>query len=172
MSYFNSVANINQPKIRYNNYRNIVQPQFTGNNEGDKNIKELSNVTNDVSVKVPITYTKQGEQKLPYGLNAHFYKLSNGQKVVILPKEGPTVIRSYVNTGSLNEPDNIRGISHYIEHNLFNGSEGLEAGEFFKTTDNIGAETNASTGLAETNYFIASNLLNDTDLEQEIKIHA
>lgn len=148
-------------------------PLFTANNEDDsKRITELQNTINDSSVKVPLSYVKTGVQDLPYGLKAHFYKLSNGQKVVILPKEGKTVLRSYVNTGSLNEPDNIRGISHYIEHNLFNGSDGLEAGEFFNATDKIGADTNASTGMAETNYFISSHLLNEGDLENEIKIHA
>ena len=36
----------------------------------------------------------------------------------------------------------------------------------------MGAYTNASTGFAETNYFISSNLLNQGDLENKIKIHA
>ena len=172
MTYINGITNNYNHKVRLENAKPKAQPNFCANNGQENQVNDLKDVTNDSAVRVPISYVKLGEQELPYGLNAHFYKLSNGQKVVILPKEGKTVLRSYVNTGSLNEPDNIRGISHYIEHNLFNGSEGLEAGEFFKTTDKIGAETNASTGLAETNYFIASNLLNDTDLEQEIKIHA
>ena len=140
--------------------------------ENDAQITELSNAMNESGIKVPLSYVKLDEKDLPYGLKAHFYKLSNGQKVVILPKEGPTVLKSYVNTGSLNEPDNIRGISHYIEHNLFNGSEGLGEGEFFATAEKMGAETNASTGLAETNYFISSNLLDDSDFENQIKIHA
>ncbi len=125
-----------------------------------------------VNIKVPMSYNKTGELKLPFDFTAHCYKLANGQKVVIIPKEGETVVKTYVNTGSMNEPDKLRGISHYIEHNLFNGSEGLEAGEFFKTVNKMGAETNASTGFAETNYYISSNLLNDNDLEKKIKIHA
>ena len=80
----------------------------------------------------------------------------DGQKVVIVPREGATVLKTYVNTGSMNEKDNIRGISHYLEHNFFNGSDGLEKGEFFKTVDKMGAYTNAATGMAETNYFIKS----------------
>lgn len=142
------------------------------NNLKRAQVSDISPALNDYGVKVPIPYSKMGEANLPYGLKAYFYKLSNGQRVVILPKEGETVLKTYVNTGSMNENDNIRGISHYIEHNLFNGSEGLEAGEFFRTTDQMGANTNASTGLAETNYFISSHLLNDGDLEKKIKIHA
>ena len=105
----------------------------------------------------------------PYDTKAYCYRLANGQKVIIVPQEGETVLRTYVNSGSMNEPDNLRGISHYIEHNLFNGSEGLEEGEFFKAVDKMGASTNASTGFAETNYYISSNLLNDNDLENKIK---
>ena len=137
-----------------------------------KEVKELQPVINHAAVKTPMSYTKISNITLPYGLKASCYKLANGQRVVIVPKEGETVLKTYVNTGSMNEPDRVRGISHYIEHNLFNGSDGLDAGEFFKTTDKMGADTNASTGLAETNYFISSHLLNDDDLEKKIKIHA
>ena len=140
--------------------------------EQKKEILQIPNVTNDSVVKVPMRYSKIGELDLPYKLKAYCYKLANGQRVIILPKEGETVLRTYVNTGSMNELDNIRGISHYIEHNLFNGSQGLKEGEFFATTNKMGASTNASTGFAETNYYISSNLLNDGDLEKKIKLHA
>lgn len=138
----------------------------------NKQVSELQSAINHAFVKTPMPYVKTGEILLPFDLKAECFKLASGQRVVILPKEGETVLKTYVNTGSMNETDNIRGISHYIEHNLFNGSNGLEAGEFFKTTDRMGAETNASTGLAETNYYIASHLLNDDDLESKIRIHA
>ena len=36
----------------------------------------------------------------------------------------------------------------------------------------MGAESNASTNMAKTDYYISSNLLNDGDLEDKIKIHA
>lgn len=128
--------------------------------------------TPDYTVKTPIKYQKMGEIKFPANTNATLYKLANGQRIVIIPREGKTVLKTYVNTGSMNEPDNLRGISHYIEHNLFNGSEGLDAGDFFKRVDKMGASTNASTGFSETNYFISSNLLNKNDLEEKIKLHA
>ena len=133
---------------------------------------ELQSVTPDYNVKVPIRYTSLGEQDLACSIKAHLYKLENGQRVVIIPKKGPTVVKTYVNVGSMNEPDKIRGMSHFIEHNLFNGSEGLEAGEFFATINKLGASTNASTGFAATDYYIQSNLLKKNDLETEIKIHA
>ena len=147
-------------------------PSFAAQLPAQQQAQELRAVQPDYNVKVPMKYQKTGELKLPFDYTAHFYKLANGQRVVIIPKEGETVLKTYVNTGSMNEPDHLRGISHYIEHNLFNGSEGLEAGEFFGTVNKMGADTNASTGFAETNYYISSNLLNDTDLEKKIKIHA
>ena len=157
-----------------NNYIKLGKPAFKGseNNQTNPQIKEVPNSQPDYAIKTPMAYTKTGEIDFPYDTKAYCYKLANGQKVVIVPQEGETVLKTYVNTGSMNEPDKIRGISHYIEHNLFNGSKGLEQGEFFKKVDKMGASTNASTGFAETNYFISSNLLNDGDLENKIKLHA
>ena len=134
--------------------------------------QDLQNITPDYNVKVPLKYVYLGTQELPESTTVHLYKLENGQKVAIVPKKGPTVVKTYVNVGSMNEPDRVRGISHFIEHNLFNGSEGLEAGEFFAAVNKMGANTNASTGFAATDYYIASNLLKKNDLETEIKIHA
>ena len=131
-----------------------------------------ANVTPSYNVKVPLKYTDLGTVALPESTTAHMYKLENGQRVAIIPKKGPTIVKTYVNVGSMNEPDRVRGISHFIEHNLFNGSNGLEAGEFFATVNKLGANTNASTGFAATDYYIQSNLLKKNDLETEIKIHA
>lgn len=137
-----------------------------------QNTQELSNVTPTYNVKKPLKYSSLGVEELPSNTKAHMYKLENGQRVVVIPKKGPTVVKTYVNVGSMNEPDRVRGISHFIEHNLFNGSEGLEAGEFFSKVNKLGANTNASTGFAATDYYIESNLLKKNDLETEVKIHA
>ncbi len=166
MVRINSINSVNN----YNTAQN--KPSFKANNATNPQIKELQDIKPDFAVKTPMSYSKTGEINFPYDTKAHCYKLANGQKVIIVPQEGETVLRTYVNTGSMNEPDNIRGISHYIEHNLFNGSEGLQEGDFFKQVDKMGASTNASTGFAETNYYISSNLLNEGDLENKIKLHA
>ena len=135
-------------------------------------VNEISNFTADYNVNKPMPYQKIEDIKLPNNLTAHYYKLGNGQKVVIIPKDGTTVIRSYVNTGALNEPDKVRGISHYIEHNLFNGSEALGDKDYFEEVHKMGAYTNASTNLSVTDYEIDSNLLEDSDFENQIKLHA
>lgn len=126
-----------------------------------------------INIKTPISYNKIGDIKIPdYEEPAQVYKLANGQKIVILPKEGPAVVETYFNVGSMNEPDHLRGISHYIEHNLFNGSENLAPGEFFERVSQLGSNTNASTGYNQTNYYIKSQLLKPNSLEEIIKIHA
>lgn len=170
--------NINPIQISFKS--NVIIPKTLQNNSvtdpiqqnKQSQVEQLPSVTPDYNVKTPLKYTYIGEEPLPNSLNATIYKLENGQRVVIVPKKGPTVIKTYVNVGSMNEPDRVRGISHYIEHNLFNGSDGLGAGEFFDTVNKLGASTNASTGFAATDYYIESNLLKKNDLETEVKIHA
>lgn len=141
-------------------------------NPTDSSVKEIPNVTPDYNVSAPMPYQFVEDIKLSDDLTAKSYKLANGQKVVIVPKDGTTVVKSYVNTGSMNEPDNLRGISHYIEHNLFNGSEALGDDVFFDEVNKMGAGTNASTSFSVTDYYISSNLLDDKDLETKIKLHA
>lgn len=164
---------------------NPIQPSFKSNVEIAQSPQAATVVTNPAvqnssvpatassyNVQVPLKYTALGVETLPYGLKAYLYKLENGQRVVIVPKEGSTIVKTYVNTGSMNEPDKVRGISHFIEHNLFNGSENLKPGEFFEQVNKMGASTNASTGFAATDYYISSHLLKKNDLEKQIKIHA
>lgn len=126
-----------------------------------------------VNSNLPVSYTKISDISIP-GLEnkASLFRLSNGQKVVILPKEGPTYIRTSFNTGSFNEPDNLRGISHFIEHNLFNGSKDLAPGEYDKRLAKLGGYTNAYTNTNETQYYLSLQLLDDSYLEEAIKLNA
>ncbi len=126
-----------------------------------------------IGVKTPVSYKKITEIPIPECKTpAVLYKLATGQKVVILPKDGPAVVRTFFNVGSMNEPEHLRGISHYIEHNLFNGTDNLGPGEFFQKVSDLGAATNAMTGYNQTNYYIKSQLLKDNSLEEIIKLHA
>lgn len=156
---------------------NSVKPAQTDNTRPQ--IMELSNVTPDFGVTVPQKYTKLGVKKLNNGLEVHMYKLANGHKVSIIPMEGsPAVVKNYVNVGSMNETANIKGISHFLEHMAFNGTNGenghikLEAGDSFKKIDELGGWANASTNYAITDYVNSTPLLNKKDLEQQIKIIA
>lgn len=126
-----------------------------------------------LNTSMPISYTKLGEIPIPgTENNASVFQLANGQRVIILPKKGPTQIKTTFNVGSLNETENIRGISHFIEHNLFNGSRGLAPKEYDKKVSNMGGYTNASTSFSKTDYYLTIQLLDNTFLEEGIKLNA
>jgi len=173
MNYINNyLQQVNRP-VSLDQSISAQKPQNVQSaSQEEKNVSEMPASVPDYNVQVPIAYSKAKDIKLSDDITAKCYKLANGQKVVILPKDGPTVLKTYVNTGSFNEPDNLRGISHYIEHNLFNGSEALGEEVFFDEINKLGAYTNASTSFSTTDYVVSSNLLDDKDLEKEIRLHA
>lgn len=78
-----------------------------------------------------------------------------GHKVVLAYKEGGLVnISSWVKTGSINENDENSGISHFLEHLMFKGTEKHVAGEFDKTLESKGAIVNAATWKDYTFYYV------------------
>ena len=148
-------------------------------NRNEKHVKELSPVTLDYGVVVPVNYKKTSVDKLDNGLEIYSYKMSNGYKVTIVPMKGsPAVVKSYVNVGSMNETQNIKGISHFLEHMAFNGTNGenghieLKQGDSFKQIDKLGGWANASTNYAITDYVNSTPLLGEKDLETQIRVIA
>jgi len=152
---------------------------FAPNETSKKQIKELNNVTPDYNVITPINYKNTGVYKLDNGLEVFSYKMANGYKVNVVPmKNSPAVVKTYVNVGSMNETPNIKGISHFLEHMAFNGTNGenghieLKQGDSFKKIDKLGGWANASTNYAITDYVNSSPLLEDKDLETQIQVLA
>jgi len=79
-------------------------------------ITELGKTTPDFGVQTPQKYTNLGITELENGVKIHSYKLANGHRVSIIPMEdSPTTVKNYVNVGSLNETDDIKGISHFLK---------------------------------------------------------
>ncbi len=171
MKVQNNNFNINFSSINHN--KNVQSSQ----NSVTENSMQLSAANSAgvslVNTNLPIGYTKIAEIAIPnMEEKASVFKLANGQKVVILPKKGPAFIKTTFNVGSLNETENIRGISHFIEHNLFNGSKGLAPQEYNKRVYETGGYTNASTSYDKTDYYIALQLLDDSSLENAIRLNA
>lgn len=142
-----------------------------------REIKELGYVTPDFGVNIPVQYRKTSVDKLDNGLEIHSYKMANGYKVTVVPmKNSPAVVKSYVNVGSMNETGDIKGISHFLEHMSFNGTNGenghieLKQGDSFKKIDKLGGWANASTNYAITDYVNSTPLLEDKDLETQIQV--
>ncbi|MGB8648644.1 MAG: pitrilysin family protein [Anaerolineae bacterium] len=85
------------------------------------------------------------------------FVLDNGIRVFVneLPHTRSATVSVYVRTGSRYEPNRIAGISHFIEHMLFKGTEKRPAAQDIATAiEGIGGAFNASTGHEYTNYWV------------------
>ncbi len=88
-----------------------------------------------------------------------FGKLDNGLRYVLMKNTTPrdrVSMHLHVHAGSLYESDEQRGLAHFLEHMLFNGSEHFKPGELVKYFQGIGMDfgpdANAHTGFRETVY--------------------
>lgn len=158
---------------------NINDTKKVSNPSENIKITELSRVTPDFNVVTPQTYSKISVNTLPNGLQIHTYKLANGHTVSVIPMEdSPMTVKNYVNVGSMNETDDIKGISHFLEHMAFNGTIGdngymkLNRGDSFKKVEELGGWTNASTSYSITDYVNSTPMLEESELEKQIKIIA
>lgn len=102
------------------------------------------------------------------------YELSNKLKVVIIPKKGPDAVtfKTVVKTGALNEQDNVRGISHLLEHLLFTGSKGLKHLEFNQSCASKGGASGAQTSTLHTAYYFKVTNAKNNDMSELIKKHS
>jgi predicted Zn-dependent peptidase len=84
---------------------------------------------------------------------------SKGEKMnkILIPKEGnSTFTMIYAKTGSRCEPENIKGISHFLEHLMFKGTRTKTAKEIAYSIERYGAQINAYTDYELTAYWIKS----------------
>lgn len=91
-----------------------------------------------------------------FALDYDVYKLDDGQTVIVKQvKNNPIVtIDTWIKTGSINENDQNNGVSHFLEHLFFKGTETHPSGEFDKILESKGAVTNAATSKDFTHYYI------------------
>lgn len=102
------------------------------------------------------------------------YKLENGHTIVLAHKEGGLVnVSSWVKTGSINENDKNNGISHFLEHLMFKGTNKHKAGEFDRILEAKGAVVNAATWKDYTFYYVTLPKGEDNkDFYEAIELHA
>ncbi|MBR2068931.1 MAG: insulinase family protein [Candidatus Gastranaerophilales bacterium] len=100
--------------------------------------------------------TKHEEIIYPYLENPlDIYTFDNGYKAVLAYKKSPIInISSWVKTGSINENSQNNGVSHFVEHLLFKGTNKYPAGVFDKTMEQLGGIINAATWKDYTFYYI------------------
>ena len=84
-----------------------------------------------------------------------------------IPYVQSAAVGIWVKAGSADENDTNNGISHYIEHMLFKGTENRTAKQIAEEVDRIGGNINAFTGKEATCYYIKTL---DSNLEKACDI--
>ncbi|MGD9330548.1 MAG: insulinase family protein [Desulfobacterales bacterium] len=123
--------------------------------------KAPSKAVDQSGSEVPTVGWPHEQSDLDPDPRAIFGALENGFRYVLLPNAKPqdrTRLHLVVKTGSLQESENERGVAHFLEHMLFNGSTHFPPGELIKYFQKIGMQfgpdVNARTGFLDTVYDI------------------
>ena len=105
------------------------------------------------------------------GSDMMFSTLPSGQKVVIKENHDNKIVKidTWINTGSINEDDKTTGISHFLEHLFFKGTQKYPTGTFDKILDSKGAEVNAATSKDYTHYYIQ---IPSKDFDLALELHS
>ncbi|MDB4667356.1 insulinase family protein [Akkermansiaceae bacterium] len=101
---------------------------------------------------------------------AVFGSMDNGFDYIIYPNAEPPgqfSVRLHIAAGSLMEADNQRGVAHFLEHMVFNGSRNFTSAELIPKMQRLGiafgAHANAYTSFDETVYMLdLPNMEKDT----------
>ena len=82
--------------------------------------------------------------------------LPNGAKLIVKPRKDTSAVALHVwfRVGSVYEKYDERGMAHFLEHMLFNGSEKYPYGEIDKVVESLGGNINAGTSKDFTYYHI------------------
>lgn len=166
----NSVVNLQNPR----------QQNFKGNSANSSPFSNFPNYqpipldTSKAYASPQITegYREIKTFKLPEIGEGRVYELTNGHKIILVPKMGQTVIHTYVGVGENNEPANLKESSHLLEHLLADYCTNPKTSEVKTILDKIGAECNAHTDETFTGYYISALLENSNDFEDLIKVQS
>ena len=92
---------------------------------------------------------------------ALFGSMDNGFKYIIYPNAEPPgkfSVRLHISAGSLMEAEDQRGVAHFLEHMVFNGTKNFAPGELIPTVQRagiaFGMHANAYTSFDETVYML------------------
>ena len=92
-------------------------------------------------------------------MNYNLRRLDNGIRIMTVPMTSLESVTTtvWVKTGSRNEDKDINGISHFLEHMVFKGSQKRPGAKLIsEAVDSIGGEFNAATNKDWTNFYIKS----------------
>jgi predicted Zn-dependent peptidase len=71
-----------------------------------------------------------------------------------MPELRSVAIGFWVGTGAIDEPDELRGASHFLEHLLFKGTEDRSAAEIAHAVESVGGDMNAFTTQEYTAFYV------------------
>jgi zinc protease len=105
------------------------------------------------------------------------FNLPNGLHVILHKDNSTPIVAVSVmyHVGSKNEDTTRTGFAHFFEHLLFEGSDNIKRGEYFKTIQSAGGTLNANTSQDRTYYYeiLPSNQLElGLYMESERMLHA
>src|SRR2546423_8762436 len=88
-------------------------------------------------------------------LTFHYTQLPNGLDVIaeVNPDSHSTALGLFVKTGSRDESMEVNGVSHFLEHMMFKGSDKYTWEDVNRIFDEIGARYNAFTSQEMTAYY-------------------
>ena len=114
-------------------------------------------------------YSQNNKSSLPKGVD--IFQLDNGIQVLLIQKNNiPMVgINTVIKVGSAYETFATSGMSHMLEHLLFNGTEKMTQKQLYDETDLIGGYNNAHTSEYYTNFMMVTPAEN---IKEGMKIQA
>ena len=117
---------------------------------------KISNVLIAISFILLFSQLISGAKTLPKGVSIHM--LDNGLQVLLI--ENPALpmvgVNTVVKVGSAYETFATSGMSHMLEHLLFNGTNSRTQKQLYDDTDRIGGYNNANTSEYFTNYMMVT----------------
>lgn len=126
-------------------------------------------------IAAPRISNRQDVRPLPKGVSV--YQLDNGMKVLLienpaLPMVGVNVV---VKVGSTYETFSTSGMSHMLEHLLFNGTTSRTQKQLYDDVDRVGGYNNATTAEFYTNYMMvtpAENIKKGMEIQADMLFHS
>ena len=107
----------------------------------------------------------------------HYGQMPNGMRYVIMRNATPpglAALRLHINAGSLHEEDDQKGLAHFTEHMLFNGTENIPENEMLRILERLGLafgpDTNAGTSFDQTFYSLNLPRADDETLDASLNI--
>lgn len=117
---------------------------------------KIKNVIITISLIILFAPLTGNAQSLPNGVSIHI--LDNGLQVLLI--ENPALpmvgVNTVVKVGSAYETFATSGMSHMLEHLLFNGTTSRTQKQLYDDTDRIGGYNNANTSKYFTNYMMVT----------------